>query len=163
MHKNLRTFIEQLGREKEIVKVTAEVDPNLELAEIHRRVVEEGGPALLFTRVRGSSFPVATNLFGTVRRMELAMGPRPEAIIQRAIQAMDKLMPPGFKALWQERGWLLDVARSGLRRVSPQNAPVLEVCMANVDLRELPVLTSWQEDGGLFHPAPGIYRKAGEP
>jgi UbiD family decarboxylase len=157
MHKNLRTFIEQLGREKEIVKVTAEVDPNLELAEIHRRVVEEGGPALLFTRVRGSSFPVATNLFGTVRRMELAMGPRPEAIIQRAIQAMDKLMPPGFKALWQERGWLLDVARSGLRRVSPQNAPVLEVCMANVDLRELPVLTSWQEDGGAFFTLPLVY------
>lgn len=157
MHKNLRTFIEQLGREKEIVEVTAEVDPNLELAEIHRRVVEEGGPALLFTRVRGSSFPVATNLFGTVRRMELAMGPRPEAIIQRAIQAMDKLMPPGFKALWQERGWLLDVARSGLRRVSPQNAPVLEVCMANVDLRELPVLTSWQEDGGAFFTLPLVY------
>lgn len=157
MHKNLRTFIEQLWREKEIVKVTAEVDPNLELAEIHRRVVEEGGPALLFTRVRGSSFPVATNLFGTVRRMELAMGPRPEAIIQRAIQAMDKLMPPGFKALWQERGWLLDVARSGLRRVSPQNAPVLEVCMANVDLRELPVLTSWQEDGGAFFTLPLVY------
>jgi UbiD family decarboxylase len=157
MHKNLRTFIEQLWREKEIVEVTAEVDPNLELAEIHRRVVEEGGPALLFTRVRGSSFPVATNLFGTVRRMELAMGPRPEAIIQRAIQAMDKLMPPGFKALWQERGWLLDVARSGLRRVSPQNAPVLEVCMANVDLRELPVLTSWQEDGGAFFTLPLVY------
>lgn len=157
MHKNLRTFIEQLWKEKEIIEVTAEVDPNLELAEIHRRVVEEGGPALLFTRVRGSSFPVATNLFGTVRRMELAMGPRPEAIIQRAIQAMDKLMPPGFKALWQERGWLLDVARSGLRRVSPQNAPVLEVCMANVDLRELPVLTSWQEDGGAFFTLPLVY------
>ncbi|MEN6391411.1 MAG: UbiD family decarboxylase [Syntrophomonas sp.] len=157
MHKNLRTFIEQLWREKEIVEVSAEVDPYLELAEIHRRVVEEGGPALLFTRVKGSSFPVATNLFGTVRRMELAMGPRPEAIIKRAIQAMDRLMPPGFKTLWQERGWLLDVARSGLRRVSPQNAPVLGSCMENVNLHKLPVLTSWQEDGGAFFTLPLVY------
>lgn len=157
MHKNLRTFIDQLWREKEIAEVSVEVDPHLELAEIHRRVVEEGGPALLFTRVKGSSFPVATNLFGTVRRMELAMGPRPEAIIKRAVQAMDRLMPPGFKTLWQERDWLLDVAKSGLRRVSPYNAPVLGACMENVNLRELPVLTSWQEDGGPFFTLPLVY------
>lgn len=157
MHKNMRTFIEQLWREKEIVEVTAEVDPQLELAEIHRRVVEEEGPALLFSRVKGSSFPVATNLFGTVRRMEMAMGPRPEAIIKRAIQVMDKLMPPGVKTLWQEKGWLLDIAKSGLRRVSHQNAPVLGACMENVNLHELPVLTSWQEDGGAFFTLPLVY------
>ena len=57
MHRNLRSFIEHLRREKDIVEVTAEVDPYLELAEIHRRVVEEAGPALLFTRVKGSAFP----------------------------------------------------------------------------------------------------------
>ena len=84
MHKNLRSFIEHLRREKDIVEVTAEVDPYLELAEIHRRVVEEAGPALLFTRVKGSAFPVVTNLFGTVKRMEMAMGPKPQAIINRA-------------------------------------------------------------------------------
>lgn len=157
MHKNLRTFIEQLWREKEIVEVSSEVDPNLELAEIHRRVVEEGGPALLFSRVKGSTFPVATNLYGTARRMEMAMGHRPEAIIKKAIQAMDRLMPPRLTNLWQERSWLLDVARSGLRRVSSQNAPVLAACMEKVNLRELPVLTSWQEDGGPFFTLPLVY------
>lgn len=157
MHKNMRTFIEQLWREKEIVEVSAEVDPYLELAEIHRRVVEEGGPALLFTRVKGSSFPVATNLYGTVRRMEMAMGPRPEEIIKRAVQVLDKLMPPGIKTLWQERSWLLDAARSGLRRVPHQRAPVLESAMENINLRHLPVLTSWQEDGGAFFTLPLVY------
>jgi len=157
MHKNLRTFIEQLWREKEIVEISVEVDPYLELAEIHRRVVEEGGPALLFTRVKGSKFPVVSNLFGTVRRMEMAMGPKPEAIIQSAIKAMDKLMPPKIKNLWDERSWLLSIARCGLRQVPANRAPVLGASMTKVNLHELPVLTSWQDDGGAFFTLPLVY------
>ncbi|MEA4926054.1 MAG: UbiD family decarboxylase [Syntrophomonadaceae bacterium] len=157
MHKNLRSLIEQLWKEKEIVEVSAEVDPYLELAEIHRRVVAEGGPALLFTRVKGSKFPVATNLYGTVRRMEMALGPRPEEIVNKAVKALDKLIPPKLTNLWGERSWLLDVARTGLRRVSPLRAPVLEASMQPVNLHELPVLTSWQEDGGAFFTLPLVY------
>jgi 4-hydroxybenzoate decarboxylase subunit C len=157
MHKNLRTFIEQLWKENEIVEISAEVDPYLELAEIHRRVVEEGGPALLFSRVKGSKFPVVSNLFGTVRRMEIAMGPKPEAIIQSAVKAMDKLMPPKLRNLWEERSWLLDAARSGLRQVPANRAPILEVSMKPVNLHELPVLTSWQDDGGAFFTLPLVY------
>ena len=77
MHKNLRSFIDTLIRENELVEITAEVDPYLELAEIHRRVIDEGGKALLFKNVKGSTFPVVTNMFGTVRRIELAFGKRP--------------------------------------------------------------------------------------
>lgn len=157
MHKNLRSFMDQLWKEKEIIEISAEVDPNLELAEIHRRVVAEGGPALLFTRVKGSKFSVVTNLYGTVRRMEMAMGPRPEEIVQLAVQALDKLMPPKLANLWEERSWLLDVAGTGLRRVSPLKAPVLEASMQNVNLHELPVLTSWQGDGGAFFTLPLVY------
>jgi len=157
MHKNLRTFIEQLWREKEIVEIAVEVDPYLELAEIHRRVVEEGGPALLFTRLKGSKFPVVSNLFGTVRRMEMAMGPKPEEIIQRAIKAMDKLMPPKIKNLWEERSWLLNIAGCGLRNVPANRAPVLGASMPEVNLHELPVLTSWQDDGGAFFTLPLVY------
>ena len=65
MHASLRTFLDLLNRENEIVTIKAEVDPYLELAEIHRRVISEGGPALLFERVMGSRYPVVTNLFGT--------------------------------------------------------------------------------------------------
>jgi len=74
MHPNLRTFLDLLSRENEIVNVEAEVDPYLELAEVHRRVIAEGGPALLFKRVKGSRYPVVTNLFGTRRRIDLAFG-----------------------------------------------------------------------------------------
>lgn len=157
MHKNLRSFIAQLSREKEIVEIRAEVDPCLELAEIHRRVVREEGPALLFTRVKGSTFPVASNLFGSVRRMEMAMGPRPEAIVKQAVASLDRLLPPSLKSLWEERGWLLDAARCGTCRVSSGSAPVLEASMPEVDLYKMPVITSWQEDGGAFFTLPLVY------
>jgi len=157
MHKNLRSFIEQLRREHLIVEVKDEVDPYLELAEIHRRVVEENGPALLFTRVKGSRFPVATNLFGSVRRMELAMGPKPEAIIKQAVSALHQLMPPRLSTLWQERHWLIPAARSGLRTIPAAKAPVLQNRISPVDLTALPVLTSWQEDGGPFLTLPLVY------
>ena len=57
-----------------LVEISAPVDPVLEAAEIHRRVIAAGGPALLFTNVKGAAFPLVTNLFGTARRAELAFG-----------------------------------------------------------------------------------------
>lgn len=62
---DLRSYLDLLKREDQLLVVTEEVDPCLEIAEIHRRVIARGGPALLFTKVKGSNFPVTTNLFGT--------------------------------------------------------------------------------------------------
>src|ERR1043166_2542242 len=81
MHPSLRTFLDRLTRENEIITIKAEVDPYLELAEIHRRVIEQGGPALLFERVKGSRYSVVTNMFGTERRIELAFGSKPRSIL----------------------------------------------------------------------------------
>ena len=74
---DLRAFLAQLQRDGALVTVDAPVDPRLEVAEIHRRVIAAGGPALLFTNVKGSSHRLVTNLFGTARRAELAFGQRP--------------------------------------------------------------------------------------
>ena len=70
---DLRAFLDELRRQGELRVVDAEVDPRLEAAEIHRRVIASGGPSLLFTRVRGADLPLVTNLFGTARRAELAL------------------------------------------------------------------------------------------
>ena len=72
---DLRAFIDQLKRTG-ISRSSTAVDPVLEAAEIHRRVIAAGGPALLFTNVTGADFPLVTNLFGTARRAELAFGAR---------------------------------------------------------------------------------------
>ncbi|MDT3700782.1 MAG: UbiD family decarboxylase [Thermincola sp.] len=157
MHTNLRSFIEQLKKEKQIVEVNARVDPYLELAEIHRRVIDEQGPALLFTNVKDSKFPVVTNLFGTPRRVEMAMGKKTEQILKQATKALDKLMPPKIKNLWAERDWLLGIAKAGLKNVDSKKAPVLECRQQVVNLRELPVITSWHEDGGPFVTLPLVY------
>ena len=71
---DLRAFLNDLRRSGEVVDVEAEVDPDLELAEIHRRVIAAGGPVLVFRNVRGASMPVVTNLFGTASRVERAFG-----------------------------------------------------------------------------------------
>lgn len=157
MHTNLRQFIETLRREKEIVEIETEVDPYLELAEIHRRVIQESGPALLFKRVKGSAYPVVTNLFGTRRRVDLAIGPKPEETVKRAVSALDSLLPPKPSVLWQEKDWLRSLLKTGFQTVKQNAAPILEIQEQNVDLRKLPALTSWPEDGGPFVTLPLVY------
>src|SRR6476660_4004415 len=71
---DLRDWIARLEREGELVRVTAEVDPEFEITEIADRAVKAGGPALLFERVKGSQRPLLLNQFGTERRMCLGFG-----------------------------------------------------------------------------------------
>src|ERR671914_1686860 len=108
MHPNLRSFLDLLRREGDLLTVEAEVDPYLELAEVHRRVIERGGPALLFRNVKGSRYPVVTNLFGTERRIGLAFGPKPEALVHRAVHVAESLMPPRPSELWKQRTLALE-------------------------------------------------------
>ncbi|MEP6920674.1 MAG: UbiD family decarboxylase [bacterium] len=155
MHPNLRTFLELLSREKEITTIEAEVDPFLEVAEIHRRVIEQQGPALLFKRVKGSSYPVVTNLFGTARRIELAFGPKPEALVREFVHIAEALLPPRKSELWKHRSIARDVLKLGTRNT--KRAPVADVVDRPAKLDQLPVLTTWQEDGGPFITLPLVY------
>ena len=72
--RDLRDWIALLEREGELRRITAEVDPDLEITEIVDRVVKAGGPALLFENPKGSRHPLLINQFGTERRMCLALG-----------------------------------------------------------------------------------------
>lgn len=157
MHSNLRSFLDLLKKEKLIVEVKAEVDPYLEIAEIHRRVIENEGPALLFTKVKGSKFPVVTNMFGTLKRVEMAVGKEPEKFIQKAVESWERLINFKPQVLWQERNIFFRFLKIGLKKILPQKAPVLEEKMEPVDLTELPTLTSWPYDGGPFITFPLVY------
>ena len=84
---DLRQFLAALRAEEDLLEIEAEADPRLEIPEIHRRVIAQGGPALLFRRPKGSSFPVVTNLFGTAKRIDLAFGKRPLDFVKTAIGA----------------------------------------------------------------------------
>ncbi|MEO7660723.1 MAG: UbiD family decarboxylase domain-containing protein, partial [Pyrinomonadaceae bacterium] len=155
MHKNLRSFIESLRRENEIVEISAEVDPYLEIAEIHRRVIDEQGKALLFKNVKGSAFPVVTNLFGTKKRIDLAFGSRPFEFIKRAVHAAENLLPPKPAKLWEYRDLAFSALKFGTKNT--RRAPVLEKRQSSVDLEKLPLLQLWHEDGGHFITLPLVY------
>ena len=155
MHSSLRTFLDRLTRENEIITVKAEVDPYLELAEIHRRVIAEGGPALMFERVKGSRYPVVTNLFGTERRIDLAFGPRPEAFVREMIHIAESILPPKPAELWKHRAVAGEFLKLGTRNTS--RSPVTQVVDRPARLDQLPVLTTWQEDGGPFITLPLVY------
>src|SRR3982751_5612666 len=155
---DLRAFLDQLRRDGDLAVVEAPVDAYLEAAEIHRRVIAAGGPALLFTHVRDRDFPLATNLFGTQRRAEMAFGTRPLKLIRRLVHLAETLLPPTPGKLWGAR----DLAREALRVGSARkgSGPVTEIVTSNtsdIRLDRLPVLTTWPEDGGPFVTLPLVY------
>ena len=158
MHKDLRSFIRTLQKENDIVEISAEVDPYLEIAEIHRRVIDVQGKALLFTNVKGSTFPVVTNLFGTVKRIELAFGKRPQEFVKRAVHMVEDLVPPKIRKLWGYRDMGLTALKLGTKKV--RSAPVLENKQTPVDLEKLPLLQLWQDDGGHFVTLPLVYTES---
>ncbi|CAB3394849.1 UbiD family decarboxylase [Kyrpidia spormannii] len=155
MHRNVREFLEVLRREGELLEIEEPVDPYLEAAEIHRQVIAQGGRALYFHRVKGSPFPLVTNLFGTARRVELAFGSRPERLVREMASAAEELLPPRWSALWGRRGLLKEVARAGVRR--SRDLPVAQVVESPPGLTKLPALTCWPEDGGPFLTQPLVY------
>jgi len=145
---DLRSFLERLRRDGDLVEIDAPVSPALEAPEIHRRVIAAGGPALLFRNVAGSDFPLVTNLFGTARRAELAFGDRPFQLIARLVELARELVPPTPAKLWGARDVAADLFRVGTRRA--RGAPVLQQVSRAPRLDRLPALTTWPEDGGPF-------------
>jgi UbiD family decarboxylase len=146
--RDLRAFLDVLRREGELVEVEAALDPDLEIAEVHRRVIAAGGPAILFKNPIGARFPVVTNLFGTARRVELAFGSRPSELIRRAARLPEELIPPTLGNVWKERDLFLALAKIGLKRAG--SGPVCEVVRSPPRLSELPALKTWPRDGGRF-------------
>ena len=152
---DLRVFLDHLRRGGDLVEIEAPVDARLEVAEIHRRVIAAGGPALLFTRVKDADFPLVTNLFGTARRAEAAFGTRPLRLIRRLVELAETLIPPTPAKLWGARDVAREALRIGLRR--RRSGPVREVVTRDVRLDRLPALTTWPEDGGPFVTLPLVY------
>ena len=152
---NLRSFLDLLRANNQLLTIDTPVDPHLEIAEIHRRVIAQGGPALLFTKAKNSQFPVVTNLFGTPLRLELAFGKRPVHFVRGLVDLVENSMPPTMHSLWKARGLFAQGLKVGLK--SSKTAPVLECCQRPSRLTELPMLTSWHSDAGAFVTLPLVY------
>jgi len=152
---DLRSYLDVLKKENQLLVIEEKVDPKLEIAEIHRRVIAAGGPALLFTNVKGSDFPVTTNLFGTAKRLELAFGTKPQQFVRDVVHLAESIMPMSFGKIWENRQLFFDGMKIGLK--TQNNSPILDCCQKPARLSSLPMLTSWHSDGGPFVTLPLVY------
>ena len=152
---DLRSFLAQLQRNNDVVYIDAPVDPVLEAAEIHRRVIAAGGPALVFRNITGADFPLVTNLFGTAARAEMAFGERPLRLIRRLVHLVETILPPTPAKIWGARDVGLELLKVGLKR--GRGGAVTEVVTNDVRLDRLPAMTTWPEDGGPFVTLPLVY------
>lgn len=155
MYRDLRAFIADLERRGDLVRVRKEVDPNQEITVIQHRVIAAGGPALLFEKVKGSPYRLASNLLGTPQRVALACGASPRELGERLARIAHKMMPPSLKNLWQARSDLKRLLPMRMRRLD--HGPILSRPMDPPDLNQLPVLTCWPEDGGPFFTLPLVH------
>jgi 4-hydroxy-3-polyprenylbenzoate decarboxylase len=154
---DLRSWIDLLRREGELVEIEAEVDPYLEVTEITDRVVKSGGPALLFTNVKGSDRPLLINQFGTERRTCLAFGEESLDAVARKLEEVIEMQPPqGLIEKVKGLGKLKRLADSLPKSVSRGACQELVV---EPDLDSLPIQHCWPGDPAPFITLPAVITK----
>lgn len=149
-YRSLRECVNDLERHGQLVRVEVEVDPHLEMAEIHRRVYQAGGPALYFARPKGCKFPMVSNLFGTLERTRFLFRDRLE-LVRKLVELK---IEPAALARKPWRYWDMPLAALSLLPQRVRRGPVLE---AQCRLSELPQLKCWPRDGGAFVTLPQVY------
>ncbi len=164
---DLRDWIKTLEKAGELKRITIEVDPNLEMAEIadrtaklHRGTAKAGGPALLFENIKGHpGAKVLMNQFGSLRRMQLALETDSLDDIANRIRTLIKpQMPANFMDKMKLLPMLAEVGNFFPKVVSAKDAPCKQVIHrgADVNLLSLPVLKTWPQDGGPFITLPCV-------
>ena len=153
---DLRDFLGQLESLGELKRIAVEVSPRLEMTEFCDRMLKNGGPAILFERPTGHSIPVLGNLFGTVRRVALAMGAEDVLALREIGKLLAALREPeaprGLRDVWERLPELRQML-SKVMDMAPKelaSAPCQEVVWEgkDVDLARLPVQTCWPADVG---------------
>ena len=147
---SLSSCVLDLERHGQLKRIEVEVDAHLEVAEIQRRVYAAQGPALLFTRVKGTRFPLLGNLFGSL--------PRARFIFRDALRAVERLLELKIDP---SRAWKRPLRYAGVPWTAltmlPKRAHACPVLAHEIRVSELPQLVSWPDDGGAFITLPQVY------
>ena len=151
-YRDLREFIDFLEKRGELKRVSAPVDPKLEMTEICDRLLRQDGPAVLFENPKGYNIPVLANLFGSERRVALGMGQESVAALRDVGELLAFLRQPdppkGLRHAIGMAPVLKQVLNMGPKTV--RNAPCQEVILEGdeIDLYRLPIQTCWPGDAG---------------
>lgn len=150
-YQNLEQCIFDLEKHGHLVRIYEEVDPNLEMAAIHLKVYEAGGPALLFENVKGSKFRAVSNLFGTIERSKFIFRDTFEST-----QSVIALRNDPMKALKNPFKYIGTgfSASKALPFKSPGGIPAE---FQEIQISDLPLIKHWKEDGGAFVTLPQVY------
>ena len=148
---SLEACLLDLEKAGHLVRIKEEVDPNLEMAAIHLRLYEMGGPAILYENVKGSKFRAVSNLFGTLERSKYIFRHSLEAVkklIQLRSNPIDALKHP------------LDNFTAGLAAIKAlplKNQLNKPVKYQEINISDLPLIKHWKNDGGAFVTLPQVY------
>ncbi|APG27957.1 3-octaprenyl-4-hydroxybenzoate carboxy-lyase [Syntrophotalea acetylenivorans] len=152
-YRNLSECVYDLEKTGQLIRIDTELDANLEIAAVQRRVYQSGGPALLFTRVKGCSFPMLGNLFGTLERTRFLFRDTLPAVLHLLSLKTDPMRLMKSPAAWP--GTLRGTLNLLPRKVS--RGPALD-CQTRIE--NLPQLVSWPKDGGPFITLPQVYSES---
>ena len=159
-YKDLQDFLKHLDKNGEIKRIDAELDPYLEIAEVTDRVSKKFGPALLFQKVKGSRFPVLTNMYGSNRRMNMALDSENlDALGERIHEYLEIERPDGIIKKLQMIPKLTKLTNIFPDHVKRGCCQDVVLTGDDVDLSILPVLTTWPGDAGPFITLPVVYTK----
>ncbi|MBC7695408.1 MAG: UbiD family decarboxylase [Burkholderiales bacterium] len=150
-YKSLKACLDDLEKNNHLIRIKEEVDPNLEMAAIHLRVHEKGGPALLFENVKGTQFKCASNIFGTLERSKFIFRDT-LAKIETLIEIKNNPIL-ALKNPFKYAGVSL-TALSALPLKNPLSKPVL---FKETTIDQLPLIKHWPMDGGAFVTLPQVY------
>lgn len=150
IYKSTIDLVNDLEKHGHLIRIKEEVDPKLEMAAIHLRVYEKGGPAILFEKVKGSDFPAVSNLFGTPERSRFIFRNTFEKV-QRLIE----LKNDPIKAL---KAPLKNISLGLLaRKAMPKKVNGLPNHFKETTIDQLPLIKCWPDDGGAFITLPQVY------
>jgi 4-hydroxy-3-polyprenylbenzoate decarboxylase len=158
-YRDLREFIQRLDKEGELKRISAEVDPVLEITEITHRVTRAGGPALLFERPKGSQHPLLINMLGSERRVNLALEVHAlDEVAARIRGFLDMQAPQG---LFDKIKMLPKLAELGsFFPKTVKTGPCKEIIETDkLHLSKFPILKCWPQDGGRFITWPLVITK----
>ena len=156
--KNFQVFIHHLDKHGELARIKTEVSTDLEISEITDRVSKQSGKALFFEKVKGSSFPVVTNAFGSFKRIEMAFGRSADELARKIEELFKPQVPEGIASKIKLIPKLIELAKTPPKMVT--SAPCQEVVHSDPDLSIIPVIKCWPGDGGKFITLPMVITKS---
>jgi 4-hydroxy-3-polyprenylbenzoate decarboxylase len=149
-YRSLRECIDDLDRHGQLVRIEDEVDPDLEAAEIQRRVSRSGGPAVYYARAKGTRFPLVSNLFGTIERARFLFRDTLDAVTRLVELRADPTVL--MRSPWRYLG-----APWTALHMLPWRTTGGPVFAHAARVSDLPRVRAWPKDGGTFVTLPQVY------